>query len=290
MARRNKRELLGGAGLDFDANVDSGAGTLQDADEFIFGGENASVASKTSDDDWMNQLSSQGLKRTLKAAGGMIQRKDFVMTMQGLEYTGEELTLDEWKEMGEWLTKLRDSIQWMIGDWANLGEQHMHQWMDTETYQRIVATTSDQNVDIPSGKYRWLADVVDYKYGTLRNFAYIAYVFPVSRRRDTLTYSHHVEVAALDSVAKQERLLDRAENNGKRISVRDLRELVQQEMGLLKAPPAKSTDSSPIYRSLIRLQQELTPDRWHQMSIDERQQIHNDLKATLLQIEEMGLD
>ncbi|MEU8803872.1 hypothetical protein [Spirillospora sp. NPDC048819] len=45
---------------------------------------------------------------------------------------------------------------------------------------------------------------------TLRNYAWIARRFPVSRRRDTLTLQHHAEVAAL-SDHEQERWLDRAE-------------------------------------------------------------------------------
>jgi hypothetical protein len=284
---RSKRGSFKNTGTQFDPPASGGS--LQEWDEQIFGEEDA-PGPPTANDDLLAQLPNVGLKRTLKAAGGVIQRRDWVMSLNGLEFTGEELTYDDWKEMGDWLTRLRDSIQWMIGDWANLGAANIENWVDPS--QRDMLTAGDEHNEIPEGKYRWLADLVDYSYGTLRNFAYIAYVFPVSRRRDTLTYSHHVEVAVLGSTSKQEKLLDKAEKgkDGKRLSVRDLRDLVQQEQGLLVTGGDDRTNPSPIYRSLVRLQQELTPERWQQMSADERQQIHSDLRATLAHIEELGLD
>jgi hypothetical protein len=272
--------------MQFDSNPGPGP-TTQEMDQTVFEGGAPIV---NPEDDLLSSLPKEGFRRAIQAAGGTIQRRDWIMTMNGLEYVGEQLTKEDWQEMGEWLTRLRDSIQWMIGDWANLGEHYMHQWVSEEELAEIESTIRKDS-DIPEGKYKWLADLVDYKYGTLRNFALYAREFNVSRRRDTLTYSHHVEVARIKNRSQQDRLLDLAENghNGRRLSVRELRELVQQKEGLLPRPKSLA-QQSPIITSLIRIQQEISPERWKRMSKDERRQIHTDLKAMLLQMEELGFD
>ena len=222
---------------------------------------------------------------------GVIRRAGFVLDInkQELRFEGHQLDQDLWVQMGQYLQQTKDAVQWMIGDWCLLGFETMDAWLSDEDRARIAAVP-DEDDGFPQGKYKWLSEMTDYKYSTLRKFSYFSSVFGVFRRRNTLTYSHHVEVAHLPEQT-QERLLDNAEptNNRKRLSVRDLREMVKQEMGVLPEPNPKSRPSA-IYQSLARIQQELTPASWNKLSPAERRQIHNDLKVTLAQIEELGID
>lgn len=78
--------------------------------------------------------------------------------------------------------------QWWIGDWLVEGES------------------------VYGSKYEAALHVTGLAYGSLRNLKWVAEQVDVSRRRDTLSYSHHVEVAALEP--KEQRVwLDRAERD-----------------------------------------------------------------------------
>jgi hypothetical protein len=48
-----------------------------------------------------------------------------------------------------------------------------------------------------TGRYREAIEKTSLDYQTLRNYAWVARRFPMSRRRDTLSFGHHAEVAAL---------------------------------------------------------------------------------------------
>ncbi|MFI6394275.1 LmbU family transcriptional regulator [Nonomuraea sp. NPDC050547] len=99
------------------------------------------------------------------------------------------LPIDAWMEIGQQLSRISDSSSWWLGDWLVYGQQKY-----PERYKAAIEETS-----------------LDYQ--TLRNYAWIARKFPVSRRRDTLSMQHHVEVAAL-SANEQDQWLSRAEEMG----------------------------------------------------------------------------
>jgi hypothetical protein len=46
-----------------------------------------------------------------------------------------------------------------------------------------------------SGRYRDAIEQTSLDYQTLRNYAWVARSLPLSRRRDTLSFAHHAEVA-----------------------------------------------------------------------------------------------
>jgi hypothetical protein len=224
-----KKKDFSNTGIQFgeaDADTNSSlSGIFEDMESSAFGTD--------TEDDVLRQLQQNGMRRSIQARNGRIQRGNFVMTMTGLEYQGEELSLQEWREMGSWLNQLRDSIQWMIGDWANMAHDYVDTWVSPDG--REFET-----------RYAELLENTDYSYSTLRKFASIASAVPMFRRRNTLTFSHHVEVAHLPE-DEQERFLNMAEPNevrgGKRMSVRDLRERIQSEyppdqLGAGKAKPA----------------------------------------------------
>jgi len=108
----------------------------------------------------------------------------------------KEVNPSSWVLVGRYLGGLDRVSQWWIGDWLVYGRTR---WGKT---------------------YGDAAKITGYDYGSLRNMAYLASEFDVSRRRDNLTWSHHSAVAGLDH-AEQDRWLDRAEKLG--LSVADLR-------------------------------------------------------------------
>jgi hypothetical protein len=79
----------------------------------------------------------------------------------------------------------------MLGDWLAFGIERVEKrsW-DHSIYDEAVAVTG-------------------YDIGTLQNLASVARSVDVSRRREKLSFSHHVEVASLDE-ALQRLWLDRA--------------------------------------------------------------------------------
>jgi len=84
-----------------------------------------------------------------------------------------DLSLEAWCRLGGIILAVSESSAWWIGDWLIFGEEHYG-----DRYRRAMRET---NLD----------------YQTLRNYAWVARKFMPSRRRDTLTFQHHMEVAAL---------------------------------------------------------------------------------------------
>jgi len=164
---------------------------------------------------------------TLVQPDGSIQFGSFIMKREGLQLDGE-ITQQDWIEFGQRLNQLKDSIQWILGDWANLGMDKADEWI-----------TDDDVIDEKSsnGKYKRLLEKTDYAYGTLSNFASVSRKIPFPRRRGNLTYSHHVEVAYnISDEEEQDYYLDLAEQGDENgiLSVRKLRDLVRYKDS---APP-----------------------------------------------------
>ncbi len=83
-------------------------------------------------------------------------------------------------------------------------------------------------------RYARAAKITGYDTQTLMNMVYVASRFPISRRREELSWSHHETLAAVD-VADQDHWLDQAVSN--RWSVADLRTMVRAARG--KSPTAE---------------------------------------------------
>jgi len=98
----------------------------------------------------------------------------------------DRLPLPTWQRIGEQLHLIGDSSSWWLGDWLVYGQSRY-----PDRYKQAVAATS-----------------LDYQ--TLRNYAWVARRFSVSRRRDTLSFQHHAEVAMLPE-REQDLWLDRAQ-------------------------------------------------------------------------------
>jgi len=116
------------------------------------------------------------------------------------------LAYDEWVASGRLLGKINRALNWWIAAWVLYGEGHFG--------ERFAQALDDTGL-APQ---------------TLQNVLTVARAFPESRRRETLTFAHHAELASLDADA-QDRWLDQAEAgdqlpNGERQpwSVKRLRE------------------------------------------------------------------
>lgn len=107
-----------------------------------------------------------------------------------------ELARHEWLVIGKRLGGISRCSQWWLGDWVRYGAE---KWGE---------------------KYTQAAKITGYDPRSLANMASIAAAFDSSRRRDDLTWSHHVAVAALPE-EEQEAWLSRAAAES--LSVADLR-------------------------------------------------------------------
>jgi hypothetical protein len=99
------------------------------------------------------------------------------------------LSFEDWERAGRQISGLVNSSTWWLGDWLVYGKEHY-----SDRYQRGIRSAGLQ-------------------YQTLRNYAWVSRRFDFHRRRSSLSFQHHAEVASL-SVDEQEFWLDSAEQHG----------------------------------------------------------------------------
>jgi len=119
----------------------------------------------------------------------------FTFTKCGLAPIGEP-TFEEWLGCGEFLKNADKSVHFWVGDWLNYGEAKYG-----DKYEEAIKQTG-------------------FEYGTLANDKYIAAKIELSRRRESLSFGHHQEVAPY-TPQEQAILLERAEALG--LSLRQFR-------------------------------------------------------------------
>lgn len=144
-----------------------------------------------------------------------VQFSSFQMDRMGLRPIGNP-SFNEWVRCGEFLKNANGAVHFWIGDWMNYGER---QW--GEMYAQAI-------------------DETGYSYGTLANDKWVTACIEPSRRRESLSFAHHQEVADL-MPEDQEKMLTMAVEQGMnskdfRIAVRsyklrlDLPELTDEEL------------------------------------------------------------
>jgi hypothetical protein len=113
------------------------------------------------------------------------------------------------------LCETKDKVQWELGDWLLAGE-HDPNGLKARLRKRA-------------------KEITGYTWGNLKNYMWVSGAIKSSRRRDTLSYSHHREVAKLDE-KRQDKLLDDAVKKG--WSIRDLRKAItaKKNKGVLPMP------------------------------------------------------
>ena len=115
------------------------------------------------------------LSTSQPAAGGPVfARRDeqVVLSDKGLQLP-QRLPFQRWLDIGRQLSAVCTSAAWCLGDWLVFGEKAY------------------------AGRYREAIEQTGLDYQTLRNYAWVARKFIMSRRRDTISFGHHAEVAAL---------------------------------------------------------------------------------------------
>jgi hypothetical protein len=98
----------------------------------------------------------------------------------------QQLPFERWLQVGRRLADIYSSSAFCLGDWLAYGQAAY------------------------AGRYRAAIERTSLDYQTLRNYAWVARRFSLSRRRDSLSFGHHAEVAALPG-AEQDFWLRKAE-------------------------------------------------------------------------------
>jgi len=111
----------------------------------------------------------------------ILLRRSGLLFAHGVEFS-------KWETIGRQLLSVSESATWWIADWIAYGEKTFH-----DRYREAIQQTS-------------------LNYQTLRNYVWVARRFDLSRRRDTLSFGHHAEVAALDQ-PEQDYWLRKAEEH-----------------------------------------------------------------------------
>lgn len=106
-----------------------------------------------------------------------------------------------WVERGRQLGMIARGNGWWLGDWLLYGHAKYGE------------------------RYARASRITGYDPQTLMNMVYVSSRFEISRRRETLSWSHHAEVAALEPAVQDEWL---GEAERRKFSVRDLRQALRQ--------------------------------------------------------------
>lgn len=107
----------------------------------------------------------------------------FTVTPVGLRWKGTP-EMDQWEVVGPTLTRMRDGIQWAIGDWLNYGDEHY----------------ADE------GRYEAAAELTGLKRGYLQNLKSISRTFAITKRFQDLSWSHHALVAGFSEDVRDQML------------------------------------------------------------------------------------
>lgn len=152
----------------------------------------------------------------------------------------EEMSVREWKELGNYLSHLQGNIQFWIGDWVRFGEKKGY--CISDVYDELEDITGLERITIQN--YKWVAEQTS------------------SLRKEDLSFSHHMAVAKLNE-SDQAYFLNKASQE--KLSVRELRlqiiyELSVPSNGVVKDsrytnnnPFPLELDESYVYRLPLRL-------------------------------------
>jgi hypothetical protein len=134
------------------------------------------------------------------------------------EPSKDDLQPPEWAAIGRELGGISRCNQWWLGDWVRYGNAKFGE------------------------KYSRASKITGYDAQTLMNMVYVSSRIEISRRRESLSWSHHEAVAPLEP-EMQDRWLDRAIAD--KFSVSDLRvELRSARRRALGEDPIGGDDAS----------------------------------------------
>jgi hypothetical protein len=135
----------------------------------------------------------------------------------GLQFS-RRMPFEVWADIGRQLSTVMTSSAWCLGDWLAYGQR---------TYEN---------------RYRQAVEQTGLDYQTLRNYAWVARRFELSRRRGTLSFGHHAEVTSLPE-PEQDFWLRKAEQFG--WSTSQLRRQVRTSLHERETNTAKTETANP---------------------------------------------
>jgi hypothetical protein len=158
-----------------------------------------------------------------------------VIPKRGLQFP-RQMPFERWVSIGRQLSDIHTSSAWCLGDWLVFGEAAYN------------------------GRYRDAIEQTCLDYQTLRNYAWVARRFAMSRRRDGLSFGHHAEVAARPE-AEQGFWLRKAEELG--WSVKRLRRELRASLAERASGDGGQSDSGDpdSLVPLAQLQIHITPQQ-----------------------------
>lgn len=166
----------------------------------------------------------------------------------------DDLTFDQWAELGRPILRSSASSMWWVGDWLLYAEAR---WATDETGHEI----SSERARIR----RAVADVASVDVDSLRQARWVAKAIPAGRRRAAVPWNHHQAVAALEPEIA-DGLLEQAETE--RWSYRAMRAAVKT-VNVLDVDEAPEPEAKPL-RHAIRL----TFDEADAATVDELMRSH----------------
>jgi hypothetical protein len=175
--------------------------------------------------------------RQLPRMAGTLSGNITMIPKKGLEFS-RSTSFDSWLRLGRQLSALSTSSAWCLGDWLLYG---------IANYE---------------GRYREAIEQTSLDYQTLRNYAWVANRFSLSRRREKLSFGHHTEVAALPT-PEQDFWLRKAEELG--WSVKRLRQEVRcsikERSSCEDGQPERPLDEGQSELQVVKLQVDVSPEQ-----------------------------
>lgn len=172
----------------------------------------------------MSEPSTVGESPTVLASGSRVLALPGQVSAVALVLPAD-LSLDLWADIGAQLGHVTRAVRWWLGDWWHYGDHH---------YGERAAQALDGET---------------FAYQTFANAAWVCGKIEPSRRRETLSFAHHAEVAALEPDEQDELLADAEAENWTRPQ---LRAAVRQRRGNTeKEPPETITVPVDVLRRAV---------------------------------------
>lgn len=185
-------------------------------------------------------LASMSSYRQTRKDGTRISNQ-VLATRLGLRFAGA-LSFEGWERAGEQISRIVSSSAWCLGDWIVVGQSRF------------------------TDRYKLVIEAVGLDYQTVRNYAWVARRFELSRRRDTLSFQHHAEVASLPP-EEQDYWLDRAEDRGWS------RNRLRQEIRNSRSAETDSVAQASVLPRIVVTQERIA--RWRAMAEQMKMSLEN---------------
>ncbi|MFI7394896.1 LmbU family transcriptional regulator [Streptomyces tendae] len=182
--------------------------------------------------DARTALGRQGDVETVVGRRGSVDsphRSQVLTTNVGLQIPAG-LSFENWENTGRRLSGIINSSSWWLGDWLVYGKDHY-----SDRYERGIRAAG-------------------LRYQTLRNYAWVSRCFAIDRRRASLSFQHHAEVASLPA-PEQEHWLDQCEAH--EWSTKQLRKAVRLAQ---ESENGEDRDTEPTQRLAVPIGR---MRRWH---------------------------